>query len=151
MSALQPGVDVHDRPGDEFLLVQLEPRQHGAKRTHKVAPDMGDIRDLRDNADGDQLRLHDLEALLQQSLALPAGGVVIKEDVKRVFVPVLRVYAVGGEAAAQAVGAVMHGDHTLNNSFAAHPRPLPGDDRRDRAPGGDAHLSFQFHTVSVLS
>ena len=111
---------------------------------------MGNVRDLRDNADGDQLRLHDLEALLQQSLALPAGGVVIKEDVKGIFVPVLRVDAVGGEAAAQAVAAVVHGRDGFDDPLAADPLSFFGKDARDRAAGGNPDLPFLEHKSNLL-
>ena len=98
------------------------------QRRYEVPPDQGHVGDLRDDADGDGLRLHDLEALLQNGFALPAGGVVVKKDVKRVKLPVLRVDAVGGKAAAQTVGTVMHGDHAVDNGFAGHPFSLAGDD-----------------------
>ena len=50
------------------------------------------------------LRLDDLKALLQQRLAGLAGIPAVKEDVEGIVVPVLRINAVCGEAAAQTVG-----------------------------------------------
>ena len=149
--AVQMGVDVHHRPSHELLLIQLQPRQHRPQRPDEVPPYMGHVGDLRDDAYGDQLRLHDLEALLQPGLALPPRGVVVKKDMEGVFLPVLRIDPVGGEAAAQSVGPVVHGYHAPYHILAGHALSLPGDHRRNGAPGRNAHLPLQFHALFTLS
>ena len=121
--ALQLGVDIHHRPCHELLFIQLQACQPRIKGPHKVPPDVGNVRDLRDDADGDQLRVYELKALLQHSLALPPGGVIIKKDVEGVFLPVFRVDAVGGEAASQTVGPIMHGDHAPDDVLTGHAPP----------------------------
>ena len=144
----QLGVDIHHGPCHELLFIQLQACQHRIKGPHKVPPDVGNVRDLRDDADGNQLRVYELKSLLQHSLALTPGGVIIKKDVEGVFLPVLRVDAVGGEAASQTVGPIMHGDHAPDDILTGHAPPLPGNDRRNGAPGWDTYLSLQLHSFS---
>ena len=95
------------------------------------------------------LRLDDLKAFLQQRLAGLAGIPAVKEDVEGIVVPVFRINAVCGEAAAQTVGAVMHGDHALHDFLSRHPASLPGDHSGNRASGRDADLPFSFHDVHL--
>ena len=64
---------------------------------------------------------------------------------ERVAVAVLRIDPVGGKPAAEAVGPLVHRAHGVDDRLAAHARPLFGNDRRDRAAGRDANLSFPFH------
>ena len=75
------------------------------------------------------LRLDDLKALFQQRLAGLAGIPGIKKDVERIKIPVLRVNAIGGKAAAKAVLAVMHRAHALHDFLSAHTAALPGNHR----------------------
>ena len=125
--ALQLHVDSGHDPGHILLRVQLEPVQHRLHGRQKIPPDQGHIRDLRDLPDGDMLRLDDLKALFQQGLAGLAGIPAVKENVKGVKVPVLRVNAISGKAAAQTVGTVVHGHHALRDLLPRHPPALPGD------------------------
>ena len=142
-------VDLRYDAGHVFLCVQLQPVQNGLHRRQKIPPDQGHIGDLRDLPDGNVLRLDDLKALLQQRLAGLAGIPAVKEDVEGIVVPVFRINAVCGEAAAQTVGAVMHGDHALHDLLSRHPASLPGDHSGDRASGRDADLPFSFHDVHL--
>ena len=144
-------VDLRHDARHVFLRVQLQPVQHRLHRRQKIPPDQGHIGDLRDLPDGNVLRLDDLKALLQQRLAGLAGIPAVKEDVEGIVVPVFRINAVCGEAAAQAVGAVMHGDHALHDLLSRHPASLPGDHSGDRASGRDADLPFSFHDVHPFS
>ena len=142
-------VDLRHDARHVFLRVQLQPVQNGLHRRQKIPPDQGHIGDLRDLPDGNVLRLDDLKALLQQRLAGLAGIPAVKEDVEGIVVPVFRINAVCGEAAAQTVGAVMHGDHALHDLLSRHPAALPGDHSGDRASGRDADLPFSFHDVHL--
>ena len=45
---------IHHGPCHELLFIQLQACQHRIKGPHKVPPDVGNVRDLRDDADGDQ-------------------------------------------------------------------------------------------------
>ena len=141
-------VDLRYDAGHVFC-VQLQPVQNGLHRRQKIPPDQGHIGDLRDLPDGNVLRLDDLKALLQQRLTGLAGVPAVKENVEGIVVPVLRINAVCGEAAAQTVGAVMHGDHALHDLLSRHPASLPGDHSGDRASGRDADLPFSFHDVHL--
>ena len=142
-------VDLRYDAGHVFLRVQLQPVQHRLHRRQKIPPDQGHIGDLRDLPDGNVLRLDDLKAFLQQRLAGLAGIPAVKEDVEGIVVPVFRINAVCGEAAAQTVGAVVHGDHALHDFLSRHPASLPGDHSGNRASGRDADLPFSFHDVHL--
>ena len=142
-------VDLRYDAGHVFLRVQLQPVQHRLHRRQKIPPDQGHIGDLRDLPDGNVLRLDDLKALLQQRLTGLAGIPAVKEDVEGIVVPVFRINAICGEAAAQTVGAVVHGDHALHDLLSRHPASLPGDHSGNRASGRDADLSFSFHDVHL--
>ena len=53
-----------------------------------------------------------------------------------------RLNAVAGEAAAQAVGPVVHGPHGVGDPLAGHLFSLFGDDRGDGTAGRNANLSL---------
>ena len=144
-------VDVHDGPGDELLLVELETAEHRRQRGYKVTPDERHVGDLGNNVDGNLLGLHKLEALSELRFALAAHRVVVKEDVERVTIAVFRVDAVGGKAAAETVGTVVHRYHALHDRLAGHAPPLPGDDGGNSASGGDADLALALHENRLLS
>ena len=101
--------------------------------------------------DGNLLGLHKLEALPELRFALAAHRVVVKEDVERVKITVVGVDAVGGKAAAETVGTVVHRDHALHDRLAGHAPSLPGDDGGNGTPGGDADLAFALHNNRLLS
>ena len=149
--ALELRVDVHNGPGNELLLVELETVEHRRQRGDKVAPDERYVGDLRDDVDGDLLGLHKLKALFEHRFALAARRVVVKENVKRIKIAVVGVDAVGGKAAAETVGAVVHRDHALHDRLAGHAPSLPGDDGGNGTPGGDADLAFTLHNNRLLS
>ena len=147
IGAFQLHVDLRHDPGHILLLVQLQPVQHRLHGRQKVAPDQRHIRDFRDLADGNMLRLDDLKALFQQRFAGLSGIPRVKEDVEGVKVPVLRVNAVPRKAAAQTVGTVMHGNHALHDLFSRHAAALTGDHGGNRASRRDADLPLFFHDV----
>ena len=91
-----------------------------------------------------EYRLGDIEALFEQRFALPPAAVAAEKNMQGKVIAERRIDPVGGKAAAQAVGALVHGDHAPGHGLAAHAPPLPGDHGRDRTAGGDAHLSFQL-------
>jgi len=101
--------------------------------------------------DGDLLGLHKLKALFEHRFALAARRVVVKENVKRIKIAVVGVDAVGGKAAAETVGAVVHRDHALHDRLTGHAPSLPGDDGGNGTPGGDADLAFALHNNRLLS
>ena len=150
VTAVQRGVDVHDRAHDVLPLVELHGRQHGLERGDEVAPDHGLVCDGGHLPGGDQLRLDDLEPILEEGLAVFSGGAVVKKHVQRVKIPVLRIDAVRREAAAESVGAVVHRAHGPNDPFPGHAPAFPGDHGRDGAAGGDPNLSFFHHAHSAF-
>ena len=123
--ALHPGVDGHDRAGHALLLIDLHGGQHAAQRRHKEAPDQRLVGDGGGRPDGDALQMDDLHGLPQKGLAVLPGGAVLQEHVQGEEVLVFGVNAVGRKAAAQTVGAVVHGAHALNDLLTGHPLPVP--------------------------
>ena len=93
----------------------------------------------------------DLKIFFQKCLAGLSCVSAVKEQMQGVKLPEIRVDAVPRAAAAQTVAAVVHRLHGVGDGFAAHPFPVPVDHRRDGAPGGDAYLTFLFHSLPVLS
>ena len=143
---IRPGdlrIEAHNGAHHELLFIHLHGPQGGAQGGGEVPPDQRLIGDLRHFFHGDLLRQDDVEALFQKRLTGPAGTVILEKEMKGEIVPVFRVDAIAGKAAAQTVGAVVHGLHTVNDGLAAHAPALPGDDGGDGAAGGDTHLSFQ--------
>ena len=52
------------------------------------------------------------------------------------------IFLYGRKAAAEAVGALVHGDHARYDLLPAHPLAVFGDDSRDCAAGRVAELAF---------
>ena len=88
------------------------------------------------------LGLHKLEALPELRFALAAHRVVVKEDVERVKITVVGVDAVGGKAAAETVGTVVHRLHCIGNLFAGHSVSFFGNDSCYCTSRGDSYFSF---------
>ena len=142
--ALHLCVDRHDGARHALLLVYLHGGQHAAKRRHKEPPDQRLIRNGRRFPRGDTLLADDLHRLPQKGLAVLSGGAILQKQVQRKKVPILRIDPVGGKAAAQSVGAVVHGLHAFDDGFAGHKAPLSGEHRGDGAAGRDPDLPLDF-------
>ena len=123
--ALHPRVDGHDRAGHALLLVDLNGGQHAAQRCDEKAPDQRLVGDGRGRPDGDALQVDDLHGLAEEGLAVFPGCPVLQEHMQGKKVLVFGIDAVAGKAAAQTVGAVVHGAHTLDDLFAGHPLSVP--------------------------
>ena len=115
----------------------------------KEPPDQWLIGNGRRCANGDPLQVDDLHGLPQKGLAAFPGGPVLQEHMQGKKVLVLRVNAVGRKAAAQSVGAVVHGAHTLYDLFSGHTLSVSGYNGGNGAAGRDAYLAFHFiHKIS---
>ena len=93
--------------------------------------------------------MDDLHGLPQKSLAAFSGGSILQKHMQGEKVLVLRINAVGRKAAAQPVGAVVHGAHALDDLFSGHALSVAEDNGGNGAAGGDAYPAFLFiHKIS---
>ena len=132
------GVYPDDAPGGEGVLVQLALGEFRVQGLHKIPPDHRRVGDGRGLAGGDLLLVHHVEVALQKGLAGLLGPLPLIKDVKGVKLPVLRVDAVGGKAAPQPVGPVVHHGDGADDVLPVLPLPGFGKDGGHGAPGGDA-------------
>ena len=138
-------VDLHDGPHDEFPLVDLLGQKDRFQRIDEIPPDHRLVRDRGDLAGRDQLGFYDLEPFLQKRLAVLPRRPVVEKEMQGVEIPVFGVDPVAREAAAETVGALVHGAHGLGREIPGDPAAVPVDHRGDGAARGDPDLSFQFH------
>ena len=148
VSPLDFPVDAHDRPCNVFFFVQLEPGQHRLQGRSEISIDERHVRNFRYLPDGHRLGLADFKALFQEGLAGLLVRLALKENMKRIQVPVFRVNAVSGKAAAQTVGPVVHGAHTLHDGLTGHFPAFSGNDGGDGAAGGNTDLTFFLHGIA---
>ena len=118
-------VDIHHNTGDQFLFIQLQVRKNRLQRGNKITPDQRFVGNERRFSGRDLLRVDDFHRLTQIRLAVLSGGSAVKKQVQRKEVAICGVDTIPGKAAAQAVGAVMHRFHALNDLVAGHPGSIP--------------------------
>ena len=87
-------------------------------------------------------QVYDVEMLLNLALALVLCRLRVEKYMKRIVVGVFRIDAVACEAAAQAVGTIVHGADGVDDSGAVLACAVLMEDAGDRAAGGDADLPF---------
>ena len=145
------GVHPDDAPGHKGVLVQLAFGQLGVQGLHKVPPNQGLILDFRRLAGGDFREVHHVEVLVDECLAHILSLLSLVKHVEGVEVLVLRVDAIGREAAAQAVGAVVHQGDGADDVLAAAALAAFGKDGGYRAPRGDAGAvqAFSQHVPNL--
>ena len=83
-----------------------------------------------------------IEEALQVMLAVIPRGLIVIEHMEGIAVRKIRINAIPREAAAQPVGAVVHGFHRSDDGIAADFAALLVENARDGAPAGNAHLPF---------
>ena len=87
-------------------------------------------------------QVYDVEMLLDLALALVLCRLRVEKYMKRIVVGVFRIDAVACEAAAQAVGTIVHGADGVDDAGAVLACAVLMEDAGDRAAGGDADLPF---------
>ena len=136
-------VDVEDVGHGVLGLVQAAGRQAHGVRGGEVAPDVRRVLNGGDGLGGDALLLLAHEVGVQVGLGLAPGLIGLVHDVEGVQLLVLRVDAVGREAAAQAVGAVVHERDGTQDVAPVVARAASVHDGRDGAPSGNAHVALR--------
>ena len=140
--AVERVVDADDEACDELALVELARGELGRQGSDEVAPDHRLIRDARMLTGRDLGQVYDVEMLLDLALALVLCRLRVEKYMKRIVVGVFRIDAVACEAAAQAVGTIVHGADGVDDSGAVLACAVLMEDAGDRAAGGDADLPF---------
>ena len=87
-------------------------------------------------------QVYNVKVTLNLALALFLSRLRIIEYMERIVIGVFRVDAVAGEAAAQAVGTIVHGSDGVDNAGAVLTGAVLVEDTGDRAACGDADLPF---------
>ena len=101
--AIDKGIDAVDAAGGELVFIKLAFRKLCVQRCDEVPPNKRLVRDLRDFADRDFGKVHDVEMLVDELLTFLFCFYIIIENVERILFRIFRVNAVAGEAAAKAV------------------------------------------------
>ena len=142
VSAVQRVIDADDKAGGELTLLELAGCQLGRQGRNEVAPDHRGIRDARMTSGRDLGQVYNVKVTLDLALALFLSRLRIIEYMERIVIGVFRVDAVAGEAAAQAVGTIVHGADGVDNAGAVLTGAVLVEDTGDRAACGDADLPF---------
>ena len=87
-------------------------------------------------------QVYNVKVTLDLALALFLSRLRIIEYMERIVIGVFRVDAVAGEAAAQAIGTIVHGADGVDNAGAVLTGAVLVEDTGDRAACGDADLPF---------
>ena len=136
-------VHVQHMAGGIGLLVQLLFLHAPRLGLHEVAPDQRCVRHVPAAAHGHGTHGDEVKIAGQIFFTvLPATFVIIKQ-VEGIAVGVVGINAIARKAAAQTVGAVVHGLHGANDHVAADPLSLFMEKSRDSAAGGDTNLSLK--------
>ena len=101
--AIDKGIDAVDAAGGELVFIKLAFRKLCVQRCYEVPPDKRLVRDLRNLADRNFGKVHDVEMLVDELLTFLFCFYIIIENVERILFRIFRVNAVAGEAAAKAV------------------------------------------------
>ena len=140
--AVERVVDADDEACGELALVELACGELGRQRGDEITPDHRLIRDARMLTGRDLGQVYDVEMLLDLALALVLCRLRVEKYMKRIVVGVFRIDAVACEAAAQAVGTIVHGADGVDDAGAVLACAVLMEDAGDRAAGGDADLPF---------
>ena len=100
--AIDKGIDAVDAAGGELVFIELAFRKLCVQRCDEVPPDKRLVRDLRNLADRNFGKVHDVEMLVDELLTFLFCFYIIIENVERILFRIFRVNAVAGEAAAKA-------------------------------------------------
>ncbi len=148
----QPGADApFIRRMNEVLHAQ-ELRAQGVRqamqlareRRGEVPPDDRLVRHGGQFARGDLGRIGDLEVAVEERLRLRLRALVVEKEMQGVKILIVRIDAVTGKTAAQAVGAVVHDGNGFDHALPVHARAAAVYDARDRAPGRVSEFSFSL-------
>ena len=118
--AVHAGVDAHHGVHDDVVDGQADRLDLATVRHEEVPPHQRRVDDAVHVAPWDRLGLVDDEGPLDDGLGLVPGPLVVIDEVEAVVVGEVRVDAVTGEAAAQAVAAVALDRHGADGRLAAH-------------------------------
>src|SRR5699024_2049748 len=128
-------IDVEHAGGDELPLALHALHLLAGNGAGKIAPDHGGVLHAPVQPRGDLARAGERKVPVQRFLAGDLGLLAVVKNVERVKIGVLRVDAVAGKPAAQAVAPVVHQRDGVNNRLAAEAFSAFVDDPGDRAAG----------------